>query len=230
MIARLVLASLLAASAHAEDDGPLSLADLAAEHAAVTGRDTSTEPPETVGFRALWDDPDAWRGRRVIVRGRVARVFRQAAFGGFPPLVEAWIEEPPGNLFCAVFTPDASGAQPIAPGASVAFTGTFLRRLRYAADDGDRLAPLIVGSEPPRVEARAPSRPLDFPSDAPVSAWSDSTWGVGLFIGLAAVAVILAWRTLSRPTPSRRGRRSTAADPEPQFLDPRRESADGDSR
>lgn len=229
MIARLVLATLLAA-AQAEDDGPIGLADLAAEHAAATGRDASTEPPKAVGFRALWDHPDAWRGRRVIVRGRVARVFRQAAFGNFPPLVEAWIEEPPGNLFCAVFKPDGGDARTVAAGASVAFTGTFLRRLRYAADDGDRLAPLIVGPEPPRIEERAPSQSLEFRPDAPASAWSDSTWGVGLFVGLAMVAALLAWRTLSRPAPIRRGRRSTSADPEPQFLDPQREPADGDSR
>jgi hypothetical protein len=230
MIARVVLAALLAAAARAEDDGPLGLADLAAEHAAVTGRGASTEPPEAVGFRALWDHPESWRGRRVIVRGRIARVFRQAAFGGFPPLVEAWIEEPPGNLFCAVYSPAANGPREVAAGASVAFTGTFLRRLRYAADDGDRLAPLIVGPEPPRVEARPPALPLDFRTGAPASAWTDSTWGVGLFVGLAAVAALLAWRTLSGPVPIRRGRRSTAADPEPQFLDRRREPADGDSR
>jgi len=228
MIAGLVLATLLAA-AQAEDDGPLGLADLAAEHAAATGRDATTEPPRAVGFRTLWDRPDDWRGRRVIVRGRIARVFRQAAFGGFPPLVEAWIEEPPGNLFCAVFKPDGDD-RTIAAGASVAFTGTFLRRLRYAADDGDRLAPLIVGAEPPRVEARAPSRPLDFRPDAPAPAWSDSTWGVGLFVGLATAAALLAWRTLSRPAPIRRGRRPTSADPEPQFLDPQRESTDVDPR
>ncbi|MDR3622761.1 MAG: hypothetical protein P4L85_25635 [Paludisphaera borealis] len=230
MIAWLIAATLFVLAGQVEDDAPLGLADLAAEHAALTGKSDASGPPQAVAFRDLWDRPDAWRGRRVIVRGRVARVFRQAAVGSFPPLVEAWIEEPPGNLFCAVFASGATDAPAIASGASVAFTGTFLRRVRYAADDGGRLAPLIVGAEPPRIETRARAKPRDFDPQAAVSVWSDSTWAVGLFIGLAGIALILAWRTLNRPATVRERGRSAASEPEPEFFDHEREPADGDSR
>jgi hypothetical protein len=248
MIPWLIVATLFvlggqATSDQVEDDAPLGLGDLAAEHAALSGRsDAANEPPRAVGFRELWDHPDAWRGRRVTIRGRVARVFRQAAVGSFPPLVEAWIEEPPGNLFCSVFAPGRTESQTIVAGESVSFTGIFLRRVRYKADDGDRLAPLIVGAEPPRIEPRGSAKPRDFDPQAAVSVWPDSTWTVGLFIGLAGIAGVLAWRTWNRPAKARRGRRSVAAEPEPEFFDRRpdgaiappasqeREPADGDSR
>jgi hypothetical protein len=228
MTARLIVATLLLVGAQGGDDAPLSLADLAAEHEAVTGRSHPGEPPTAVKFRALWDDPDAWRGRRVTVKGRVARVFSQPALGSFPPLVEAWIEEPPGNLFCAVFSP-AEAAPPVAAGESVAFTGTFLRRIRYAADDGARLAPLIVGAEPPRVEPKRPGS-ADFDLRAPDSVWPESTWAVGLIIGVAGIGAYLAWRSWDQP--ARVGRKGRPADfePEPEFLDQEPEPVDGEIR
>ena len=84
------------------------LADLPAEHAALAGKATidgprAADPPRPVTFRDLWDHPDDWRGRRVTVRGTVARVFRQGAVGSFPPLVEGWLSTPEGDLFCVVF-------------------------------------------------------------------------------------------------------------------------------
>lgn len=158
----------------------LGLADLAAYRAALSGKATADEarpsdPPVPVGFRELWDRPEAYRGRRVTVRGRLERTFRQGAVGSFPPLVEAWIYSPSGDPFCLVYPragagpvtgspgvsapapvdderrPDARAASPAEPGTGrmVRFTGTFLKTVRYTAGDGDRLAPLIVGDRPP---------------------------------------------------------------------------------
>jgi hypothetical protein len=221
MTARLAALALATVAFQAPDDAPLGLSDLAAEHAALRAGEDAGEPPKAATFRDLWDHPDAWRGRRVTVRGRVARVFRQAAVGSFPPLAEAWIEEPPGNLFCAVFAPGEADEPAIAPGARVAFTGTFLRRVRYEADDGGRLAPLVVGPAPPRAEPRPPdgAGPRDFDPQAAVSVWSGATWAVGLGIGLAAIAVMIARLMWNRPAARRGGGRSAAPGPEPVFLD-----------
>ena len=89
-------------------DDRLGLADLPAEHAALAGKATidgpeAHAPPQSVTFRELWNHPEAWRGRRVRVRGTIARVFRQGAIGSFPPLAEAWLSTPEGDLLCVVF-------------------------------------------------------------------------------------------------------------------------------
>ncbi len=157
----------------------LNLADLAAYRAALSGQPTAdhakaTDPPRQVHFRDLWNQPDAFRGRRVIVQGRVERIFRQAAVGSFPPLAEVWIASPAGDPFCVVFSPKETTVgddQPVGTnrpdktsrspnrrerplatpvvGTTVRFTGTFLKMVTYAASDGQRLAPLIVGERPP---------------------------------------------------------------------------------
>ncbi|MFO0889248.1 MAG: hypothetical protein U0790_08930 [Isosphaeraceae bacterium] len=105
--------------------------------------------PRPVSFRDLWDHPDAWRGRRVMIRGRVVRSFRQDAFGEFPALVEAWLSTSRGDIFCVVYPP-REGAPKEAPlGTEVRFAGTFLKPIQYKAVDQVRLAPLIVGDRPP---------------------------------------------------------------------------------
>ena len=42
------------------------------------------------------------------------------------------------------------------PGRMVRFTGTFLKMVRYAGGDGARLAPLIVGDQPPTCVSAEP--------------------------------------------------------------------------
>jgi hypothetical protein len=152
---------------HGQDD-PLSLADLAGYRAALSGRPTAddvqtTDPPVPVHFRDLWERASEFQGRRVTVRGRVERIFRQGPVGSFPPLAEVWIFSMAGDPLCLVFplpeSQDGGGrgravrASPPAgpdPGRSVRFTGTFLRMVRYQAADGARLAPLVVGDRPPQ--------------------------------------------------------------------------------
>jgi hypothetical protein len=163
-----------------ERDDRLGLADLAAYRAALSGKATAddarpSDSPQPVGFRDLWERPEAYRGRRVTIRGRLERTFRQGAVGSFPPLVEAWIFSASGDPVCVVFprpeTPAGGGSadsqrpdsqadvSPIpGPGRLVRFTGTFLKTVRYTAGDGERLAPLIVGDRPPAPQSPTEAR------------------------------------------------------------------------
>jgi hypothetical protein len=153
-----------------ESPPQLTLADLAAYRAALSGKATgenikASDPPVPVVFRDLWNRPDGFRGRRVTIQGRVERIFRQGPIGSFPALAEVWIVSPAGDPFCLV-VPNDSGAG-ILPandheledraipdaipeqGKTVRFSGTFLKMVRYAGGDGARLAPLVVGDRPP---------------------------------------------------------------------------------
>jgi len=157
----------------------LTLADLADYQAALAGKPIAkgarmTDTPRQVRFRDLWDQPDTFRGRRIVVQGRIARIFRQPAVGSFPALAEVWITSTAGNPFCLVFpqneltdsNDERNGTNHpetqsrarnqrdttrLGPdvGTTVHFTGTFLKMVTYAASGGNRLAPLIVGNRPP---------------------------------------------------------------------------------
>jgi hypothetical protein len=217
----------------------LGLADLAAYRAALAGRATvddarASEPPRSMLFRQLWDTPDVWRGCRVQVTGRIARVFRQEAVGSFPALVEAWLSTPTGDLICTVF-PTHGDAK---IGQSVDFTGTFLKLIRYSAGDQARLAPLVVGDRPP-APATVTNTPASGPglspapgSSGPSGSRSVLAWLLGLIAALAA-AGLLAWRHVRWPAASHTrgysGRHkaafSTSGDAPLEFIE--RESQDG---
>jgi hypothetical protein len=193
----------------------LSLADLAAYRTALAGTATADDarasrssPPRRVGFRELWDHAPDWRGRRVRVQGRVARIFRQGPVGSFAPLAEVWLTSPQGDPFCVVFPPGQtqqtraqSRVRIPQPGQEVTFSGTFLKQIRYAAGDGDRLAPLIVGDQPPAASASVETPPTQGLSPVgsalrtlpSFESWSPATWALGLTLACAA-AVVLAWR------------------------------------
>jgi hypothetical protein len=197
----------------------LSLSDLAPYRAALEGKPAG--PAESVTFRELWDHPERHQGRRVRVEGRVVRRFRQEAFGTFPPLVEAWAVSPAGDPFCLIFPaptgPSGPGTDP-APGASVRFEGTFLRRLRYQGGDTDRLAPLIVGDRPPSVTSAAPrpGNPLNFSPNEGRRARVD--WAIGL-VAAVFVALVLAYRHTQAP-PRRPQKPGRDLEPPPEFVDP----------
>lgn len=257
-----------------DGDDQVGLADLAAYRAALSGRATADDarpssPPARVGFRDLWEHPESYRGRRVTVIGRLERSFRQGAVGSFPPLVESWIFTPSGDPMCIVYPrpedprqggrggrspvaaadplrrPDASAGKP-GPGRMVRFTGTFLKTVRYAAGDGERLAPLIVGDKQP--EPRRSGDAANEPTGAATAtgeilravgggdhgrsadnerrSWTAGRSALGL--GLAALAaVVIAVQhvrgALLRQRGSRRRRLSARDWPDPplEFLDER---------
>jgi hypothetical protein len=242
-------------------DDQLSLADLVGYRAALSGKATAddarpSDPPARVGFRDLWDRTDAYRGRRVTVRGRVARVFRQGPVGSFPPLLQVWAFSPTGDPFCLVFPrptgeteadrgPDAR-SRPSAvpgPGREVRFTGTFLKMIRYAAGDGERLAPLIVGDRPTGSASAEGDPPGDHPtkvSEVPRAiggedpggsgldrrGWSPSNWWMGLTLAVVAAGILARRHLREAPIRSRSAMRKRlldqrVADPPLEFIDTR---------
>jgi hypothetical protein len=238
----------------ADDTEPtrqLSLVDLTKYRAALAGKATaedakSSDTPVRVSFKDLWNRPDTFRGRRVTIQGRAERIFRQDPVGSFPALAEIWIASPAGDPSCLV-VPQESGTgispeydhglegratPPQIPklGQTVRFTGTFLKMIRYAAGDGARLAPLVVGnlSPFPVQEAIKANSASSSSADNIVgqSVRSPVNWLLGLTLALLA-AGSLAWRHLRLP-PRRQGlrdyrRRRTAsmtADPPLEFIEP----------
>ncbi len=177
------------------DDGPLALGDLAAYHAAITGKiDSASTRPAT--FRELWDHPATYQGHPVRVAGRLARLFRQPGVGQFPPLVEAWVTSPLGEPTCIVFPTRPREPAP-SLGDQVEFTGTFLRQITYQGGDTKRVAPLIVGPAVPDV-LEAGSKPNAEPFGPIFGGDHAADWGIGLAVSLGVVWM-LARRHLDRP-------------------------------
>ena len=236
-----------------ESQHQLNLADLAAYRAALSGKATgenakTSDPPVRVGFRDLWNRPNTFRGRRVTIEGRVERIFRQGPIGSFPALAEVWIVSPAGDPFCLV-VPNESGTgilpvadhgledrvtatQSLEPGQTVQFTGTFLKMVRYAGGDGPRLAPLIVGDQPP-----VPAHETKKASDVRTHVRSDegpnpeaslpASWLLGLTMTML-IAGVLVWQysraQLRRPSPHSSRRRTILpldADPTLEFIENR---------
>lgn len=209
---------LLVLVAAGDDDSGLTLSDLTPYRAALER--PAEGPTAAVTFRDLWNDPSRYRGRRVRVEGRVVRRFKQGAVGTFPALVEVWAVSPVGDPFCLVFpAPTASpagegrSAPDPAPGASVRFEGTYLKKLRYRGSDTDRLAPLIVGSRPPTVTSPAPPRDAAEPQGGP----DRTAWVFGL-VAAGLVGLALARRHLNAP-PRRPSRPAGEEEPPPEFVD-----------
>ncbi len=208
------------------DDGAftnqLSLADLAHYRAALSGKASTSDGGASdqvrrVRFKDLWTRPEAFRGRRVIIEGRVQRCFRQGPIGSFPALAEIWVASPAGDLFCLV-VPQENGPggppgnadgvngrttpQQVAKlGQRVQFTGTFLKTIRYASGDSARLAPLIVGNQPPvpvQENVRVPGLGAISPRQA-IGRWTGSPvyWLLATTLALLAMGMLARWHLRS---------------------------------
>jgi len=230
----------------------------------------AANPPVQVGFKDLWNRPDLFRGRRVTVHGRIKRIFRQGSVGSFPPLAEIWIASPVGDPLCLV-SPQARtannlpvadhgpGSEVILPvtdhglgdrvtaqpipglGQSIQFTGTFLKLVRYAANGGARLAPLVVGDRPPVLISndadgvRSPSVSLRSNGDSAPDeslerwAWSSVSWALGLTLAALAAGMKMCQhlRAPCRRAATRHAGRRLALplvpDPPLEFIEPRHE-------
>ena len=149
----LIMAAVLVGSptaARAQDNGPLTIADLSAYRTAIDPNNGG----RTRGFREFsraLGHTGRVSGATRSREGRVVTVFHKGAAGQFPALAEVWLFNPESETTCIVFaeTPDHPSPK---MGTIVEFSGTFLRVVRYRGGDVDRLAPLIVGTEPPRME------------------------------------------------------------------------------
>jgi hypothetical protein len=234
-----------------ESTHQLSLADLANYRVALTGKPTaadakSSDPATRVVFKDLWNRPEAFSGRRVVIKGRVERIFRQGPVGSFPALAEIWLVSSTSDPFCVVVPQErATAHSPVNDqnhepdntvqklpklGQMVEFTGTFLKVVRFAAGDGDRLAPLVVGDQPPvpaQDAANANGRRSGAAKD--LGSWPaelPGTWLVGLTLALVMVGA-LASRYLrfqaQRTELQNRRRKATASlggDPPLEFVEP----------
>jgi hypothetical protein len=199
------------------EDPALGLADLAAYRAALIDRAgaSSEEPVVEVGFRALWTHPQAYQGRRVQVRGRVVRRFRQGPIGTFPALAEVWAVAPSGDPFCLVF-PEPEPKSAPEPTGVIRFVGTFLKQVRYQGGDGPRLAPLIVGPNPPAL--LEPATPQT-PNPGPSISWTEAAVAM---LAAGFVGLVLARQHLRRP----RRPPDPDVEPPPSFVDSTAENAD----
>ncbi len=195
----------------ADDVDSLTIRNINAYQEALQPLDPSEAPP-LVRFRDLWENPDEFLGRQLRIEGIPRRRFRQEAIGELPPLVELWIASSQGNLTCLVYPKPRSGDQ-IPLGRLVHFTGTSLGRIQYDADQS-RVAPLLVGPEPPRlIKASDQDR-----SESTSSLLNEFDWLLGL------IAVLLVCSTLARVLllrPQRRRRSLLAEDQRPNDHDPR---------
>ncbi|MFO0954154.1 MAG: hypothetical protein U0835_23965 [Isosphaeraceae bacterium] len=210
-----VLAVLATASARADDPpvSDLALSDLAPYRAALDGKPEGPATPAT--FRQLWDQPERFQGKRVVIRARLDRRFRQGAVGTFPPLVEAWATSTAGDPFCLVYPASEKPEDSrVSLGSTVTFEGVFLRLLKYQGGDAPRLAPLIVGSRSPSViSGDLPARPMS----EGTGGFSRLDWSLG--VGAAVLVVLfLARQYVNRPV-SRSGLESATGRP-PDFVDP----------
>lgn len=166
--------------------GPVSLADLAAIHKALTGPPPG--PPVVVNDRAFWNEPERLSGKLVRVQGAVARRFRQPAIGAFPPLAELWLMTDSQNPICVLLPSDPSRDETTGP---LVVEGVFLRLIRYPSPDGDRSAPLVVGRT-----VRPQAAPML--SEAVGASWRAGDWALAGVVALLVAGVIGA-QHLRRP-------------------------------
>jgi hypothetical protein len=246
----LLRASACAMAGDADTTDQLNLADLVNYRAALTGKATaddarSSDPAVRVAFKDLWHRPEVFRGRRVMVEGRIQRIFRQGPVGDFPALAEIWIASATGDPFCLVIplktdafgvsshiqNAGAEAATKELPrlGQSVRFTGIYLKMVRYAADDADRLAPLVVGNQPP-VYVRGGLKTANansVPTNNPGSDWNTwaGSWPLILIVTLLVTGTLvirhsrLVSQQLERRQRQQRATASLGADPPLEFVD-----------
>lgn len=107
-----------------------------------------------VSFRELWEkSPDELDGP-LTVSGLVLRRFRREAVGQFPALSELWVRTDDDGLVLLTLRQDSPKVnsrklleEATAPGRMIEATGWFLRRVRYKAEDAERIAPWLVAAK-----------------------------------------------------------------------------------
>jgi hypothetical protein len=171
-----------------EDAARLSASDLPAYRAALENADRGEAP--RVDFRTLWNDDQTYRNRRVSLEGRIVRRFSQPPVGEFPALTEFWVVNDLGEPICVVVPTSMTVSQDIRSNSRVLFRGTYLRPIRYQAVEGDRIAPLVVASNGPRVVTPAREGSSHF--------WGEVWIAAALAVLVAAVLLVQFLRKPAR--------------------------------
>lgn len=161
-----------------------------------------------VGFRQLHQQPQDYRGRLVRIRGGARMAYHvdappnivgvegyyvfvlMPAGGPNSPIMVYALDLPPG--FPEIKDKDADGGM-TELNEDVEFTGYFIKRMAYLAQDGTRVAPLLIAKSPvwtPRVVRADPTLP-DW--------WTFLAVAGGLALFSVGVALFVYWRSRKSP-------------------------------
>jgi hypothetical protein len=106
-----------------------------------------------VSFRELWEKSPEELDGPLTVSGLVLRRFRREAVGQFPPLAELWVRTDDDGLVLLTIRQDWPKEysrkyveEATAPGRMIEATCWFVRRVRYKAEDAERIAPWLVAA------------------------------------------------------------------------------------
>lgn len=149
-----------------------------------------------IGFAQLFDDSSYYRGTLVTVRGTVKRVHHRPLppnEAGLTGYYLCWLKpaggpSAPMQVYALELPPGFPTGMEVE--AEAEFTAFYFKRLAYAAQDGLRLAPLLVAKIPkwtPPVE-----RP---PPEPPSLAWLGILAAIGGAIGITLAVAAYRWGT-----------------------------------
>ena len=153
----------------------------------------------TAGRPWWWASATCGRGPIPIaagpaVEGRARPALVRQARAVFPA-GRAVAGDRPGGLMVVVHP----AGDDVRPGSTVRFRGTFLRIVRYPATDGDRLAPLVVGSGRPRIVAGVAPDGGGVPTSGGPGGRLD--WLIGVVLAAFVVVVLGVQHLKRRPRP-----------------------------
>jgi hypothetical protein len=179
------------------------------------------EAPAIVGVLSLLQQPDAFRGQRVRMEGRIARLQRISEGSDhddpLPDYWQLWIRPSGGTdrplIALVTSIPDSLADFTEGEGSKndpyVMVQGTFFKRLAYRSSLGADLAPVVIGRlwQPQPPAAVADSEPQDASSNSiAVLAIVGSSIGLGVL-----VAALVMWRTATSAKHTRQIRQESEA-------------------
>ncbi len=181
-------------------------------------RPSHRQPSPLAGVLPLLQQPELYQGRRLRVRGAVARVqFREAAENdhGIDTYWELWLRPYDGtDRPLLAIVPDIpptlkelAGPTDISDGPRLTVDGRFLKRLAYRSSAGVELTPVVIGrlTRPAATGTTPAETPHPATSDWPLGATSVALLAIVIGIAIAALAT---WRTSRDAARARQLRRA----------------------
>jgi hypothetical protein len=171
-----------------------------------------------VGFVQLFDQPEQYRGQLVTVRGTAHRAYRVRApenFYGIEHYYVFWLAPAggPNSPICVYALETPPGFPPLKDkdldGATtpleeeMEFTGYFFKRWAYRAQDGLRIAPLVLAKAP-----RWTPPPPSLAEIRPVTPVGLAMYLFGAAAVGAAISLLAYWQGQWRSTKQRAYRKS----------------------